>query len=218
MHQVRITGSETTYNVGKIICLGRNYLDHIRELGNKVPDRAVLFCKPTTSLLEDGGLIEIPSYSSNCHHELELALLVGRGGKNIPQDAAISHLAGYGVAIDLTLRDLQDELKSKGLPWEISKGFDTSCPLSDFVPVTAVDNPNNIQLTMTVNGELRQQGTTAQMMRSVEEIVAEISTYFTLEPGDIILTGTPAGVSRIVSGDKLQGDIEQVGSLQVTVA
>ncbi len=218
MHQVRITGSETTYNVGKIICLGRNYLDHIRELGNKVPDRAVLFCKPTTSLLEDGGLIEIPSYSSNCHHELELALLVGRGGKNIPQDAALSHLAGYGVAIDLTLRDLQDELKSKGLPWEISKGFDTSCPLSDFVPVTAVDNPNNIQLTMTVNGELRQQGTTAQMMRSVEEIVAEISTYFTLEPGDIILTGTPAGVSRIVSGDKLQGDIEQVGSLQVTVA
>ncbi len=218
MHQVRITGSETTYNVGKIICLGRNYLDHIRELGNKVPDRAVLFCKPTTSLLEDGGLIEIPSYSSNCHHELELALLVGRGGKNIPQDAAISHLAGYGVAIDLTLRDLQDELKSKGLPWEIAKGFDTSCPLSDFVPVTAVDNPNNIQLTMTVNGELRQQGTTAQMMRSVEEIVAEISTYFTLEPGDIILTGTPAGVSRIVSGDKLQGDIEQVGSLQVTVA
>lgn len=218
MHQVRITGSETTYNVGKIICLGRNYLDHIRELGNKVPDRAVLFCKPTTSLLENGGLIEIPSYSSNCHHELELALLVGRGGKNIPQDAALSHLAGYGVAIDLTLRDLQDELKSKGLPWEIAKGFDTSCPLSDFVPVTAVDNPNNIQLTMTVNGELRQQGTTAQMMRSVEEIVAEISTYFTLEPGDIILTGTPAGVSRIVSGDKLQGDIEQVGSLQVTVA
>ncbi len=218
MHQVRITGSETTYNVGKIICLGRNYLDHIRELGNKVPDRAVLFCKPTTSLLENGGLIEIPSYSSNCHHELELALLVGHGGKNIPQDAALSHLAGYGVAIDLTLRDLQDELKSKGLPWEIAKGFDTSCPLSDFVPVTAVDNPNNIQLTMTVNGELRQQGTTAQMMRSVEEIVAEISTYFTLEPGDIILTGTPAGVSRIVSGDKLQGDIEQVGSLQVTVA
>ncbi|WP_029911059.1 fumarylacetoacetate hydrolase family protein [Pelobacter seleniigenes] len=218
MHQVRITGSETTYNVGKIICLGRNYLDHIRELGNKVPDRAVLFCKPTTSLLENGGLIEIPSYSSNCHHELELALLVGRGGKNISQDTALSHLAGYGVAIDLTLRDLQDELKSKGLPWEIAKGFDTSCPLSDFVPVTAVDNPNNIQLTMTVNGELRQQGTTAQMMRSVEEIVAEISTYFTLEPGDIILTGTPAGVSRIVSGDKLQGDIEQVGSLQVTVA
>ena len=218
MHQVRIAGSETTYNVGKIICLGRNYLDHIRELGNKVPDRAVLFCKPTTSLLENGGRIEIPSYSSNCHHELELALLVGRGGKNIPQDAALSYLAGYGVAIDLTLRDLQDELKSKGLPWEIAKGFDTSCPLSDFVPVTAVDNPNDIQLTMTVNGEIRQQGTTAQMMRSVEEIIAEISTYFTLEPGDIILTGTPAGVSKIVSGDKLQGVIEQVGSLQVTVA
>lgn len=218
MRQVKIKGTDQSYPVGKIICLGRNYLDHIRELGNKVPDRAVIFCKPASSLLSDGGTIQIPTYSNACHHELELALLVGKKGKNISEDQALSHLAGYAVALDLTLRDVQDELKSKGLPWEIAKGFDTSCPLSDFVPVAQVDNPNAIHLTLKVNGDIRQQGTTAQMMRSVEEIVAEVSSFYTLEAGDIILTGTPAGVSRIQSGDQLEGEIEEVGTLRVSVA
>lgn len=218
MHQVKLSGSETLFSVGKIICLGRNYLDHIRELGNKVPDRAVIFCKPATSLLPNNGTINIPSYSDNCHHELELALLVGTVGKNIPASEALTYLAGYGVALDLTLRDIQDELKSKGLPWEIAKGFDTSCPISDFVPREAVSDPNSLSLTLKINGEVRQQGTTAQMMRSVEDIMAEVSTFYTLEPGDIILTGTPAGVSRIISGDVLEGTIEQVGTLTATVA
>ncbi len=218
MHQVRIKGTQKKYNVGKIICLGRNYLDHIRELGNKVPDRAVIFCKPASSLLEDGGKIEIPPYSNDCHHELELALLIGTTGKNISAAAALSHIEGYAVALDLTLRDLQSELKGKGLPWELAKGFDTSCPISDFVPAQQVSNPNNLQLKLVVNGEVRQAGNTAQMMRTVEEIIAEVSTFYTLEAGDIILTGTPAGVSRIESGDRLEGTIEQVGSLRVEVA
>ena len=218
MNQVKLKGSGQIYQVGKIICLGRNYLDHIRELGNKVPDRAVLFCKPASSLLKDGGMIEIPEYSDDCHHELELALLIGKTGKKIPEDQALSYLDGYGVALDLTLRDLQTELKNKGLPWEIAKGFDTSCPVSDFVATNQVADPNNLQLSLRVNGNIRQQGTTAQMMRSVEEIIAEVSRYYTLEPGDIILTGTPAGVSRIVSGDQLEGTIEQVGELRVSVA
>ena len=218
MHQIKIKASDTVFNVGKIICLGRNYLDHIRELGNKVPDRAVIFCKPASSIIADGGTINIPEYSNDCHHELELALLVGKTGKKIEEKEALSYLAGYGVALDLTLRDLQTELKNKGLPWEIAKGFDTSCPLSDFVTVESVENPNDIHLTLKVNGQLRQQGSTAQMMRSVEEIIAEVSTFYTLEPGDIILTGTPAGVSRIESGDQLEGSIEQVGTLKVSVA
>ena len=218
MHQVKIIGDTTTYHVGKIICLGRNYLDHIRELGNKVPERAVIFCKPASSLLANGGEIRIPEYSDDCHHELELALLVGKTGKNIPEEKALSYLSGYAVALDLTLRDLQSELKKKGLPWEIAKGFDTSCPLSDFTAADTVSNPNKLELCLKVNGEVRQQGNTAQMMRSVEEIVAEISTFYTLEAGDIILTGTPAGVSKISSGDQLEGTIEGVGSLQVTVA
>ena len=218
MHQVQIKNTNKTYTVGKIICLGQNYLDHIRELGSKIPDRAVIFCKPSSSLLPDGGNIEIPQYSNDCHHELELALLVGKTGKHIRKEAALSYLSGYGVALDLTLRDIQKEQKDRGLPWEIAKGFDTSCPISDFTPVENVSTPNNLQLTLKVNGEVRQQGNTAQMMRSIEEIIAEISSFYTLEIGDIILTGTPAGVSRIETGDRLEGTIEQVGSLQVSVA
>jgi len=218
MHQVRIKGSDQVFSVGKIVCLGRNYLDHIRELNNPVPDRAVIFCKPASSIVPDGGSIRIPAYSDDCHHELELAVLIGTPGKQVTRERALEHVAGYAVALDLTLRDVQSELKAKGLPWEIAKGFDSSCPLSDFTPAAAVSNPNSIRLTLRVNGELRQDGTTAQMMRTIEEIIAEVSTYYTLEAGDIILTGTPAGVSRLQSGDQLLGEIEQVGTLQVSVA
>jgi 5-carboxymethyl-2-hydroxymuconate isomerase len=218
MHQVQLKNTNETYTVGKIVCLGQNYLDHIRELGSKIPDRAVIFCKPPCSLLADGGVIEIPEYSNDCHHELELALLIGKTGKNIVEKDALSYLAGYGVALDLTLRDIQSEQKSRGLPWEIAKGFDTSCPISAFTPADKIADPNNLELRLKVNGEIRQQGNTNQMMRTVEKIIAEISTFYTLEAGDIILTGTPAGVSRITSGDHLEGDIEQIGSLQVSVA
>jgi len=216
MHQVKLQNQ--TISVGKILCLGRNYLDHIRELGNTVPGRAVIFCKPASSLLKNGGTVVIPPYSDDCHHELELALLVGKQGKQISEANALDHVAGYGVALDLTLRDLQTELKEKGLPWELAKGFDTSCPLSDFVPADQIRAPNNLALTLEVNGELRQQGNTNMMMRSVEQIISEMSQFYTLEPGDIILTGTPAGVGRMVSGDILRGEIEQVGTLEVTVA
>jgi len=218
MHQVKITGATQSYNVGKIVCLGRNYLDHIRELGNTVPDRAVIFCKPASSLLENGGKVIIPPYSDDCHHELELALLIGKPGKQIAKEDALSHITGYAVALDLTLRDLQAELKEKGLPWELAKGFDTSCPISEFTPAEQITDPNNLELTLEVNGQLRQQGNTNMMMRSIEQIISEISQFYTLEAGDLILTGTPAGVKRMVSGDKLIGKIDQVGSLEVTVA
>lgn len=217
MRQLKLTTGEQI-SPGKIIGLGRNYLDHIRELGNTVPERAVIFCKPLSSLLENDGTIVLPDFAQECHHELELALLIGKTGKNIPAKAALEHIDGYGVALDLTLRDLQSELKNAGMPWDIAKGFDTSCPLSDFVPAGTVADPNCLDLTLKVNGEVRQQGNTAQMMRSVEEIVAEISRYFTLEPGDIILTGTPAGVAQINSGDQLEGTIAGVGTLRATVA
>ncbi|WP_321369846.1 fumarylacetoacetate hydrolase family protein [uncultured Desulfuromusa sp.] len=218
MHQVQLKGTKEFYTVGKIVCLGQNYLDHIRELGSKIPDRAVIFCKPPCSMIADGGLIKIPTYSNDCHHELELALLIGKKGKNIKEENALSYLAGYGVALDLTLRDIQSEQKTRGLPWEIAKGFDTSCPISNFTSAEKITDPNNLELQLKVNGEVRQQGNTNQMMRPVEKIIAEVSDFYTLEAGDIILTGTPAGVSKIVSGDKLEGNIEQLGSLQVSVA
>ena len=203
--------------IGKILCIGRNYVDHIRELGNEAPAAPVIFMKPASAVIGNGEVVVIPAYSNNCHHEAELALLVGTTGRNISEAAATSCLAGYGVAIDLTLRDVQDELKKKGLPWDIAKGFDTACPLSDFSPAGQVADPQNLTITMKVNGELRQNGSTALMIHSVAQIISHLSTIFTLEPGDIILTGTPAGVSRIVAGDLLSAEIAGVGRVDVTV-
>ena len=203
--------------IGKILCIGRNYVDHIRELGNEAPAAPVVFMKPASAVIGNGDVVVIPAYSNNCHHEAELALLVGTTGRNISEAAATSCLAGYGVAIDLTLRDVQDELKKKGLPWDIAKGFDTACPLSDFIPAGQVADPQNLTITMKVNGELRQNGSTALMIHSVAQIISHLSTIFTLEPGDIILTGTPAGVSRIVAGDLLSAEIAGVGRVDVSV-
>jgi len=204
--------------IGKILCIGRNYVDHIRELGNEVPSAPVIFMKPSSAVIGSGEEVVIPAYSDNCHHEAELALLVGTTGKNIREEQALSFLAGYGVALDLTLRDVQDDLKKKGLPWDIAKGFDTACPLSVFVPVTEIADPQDLTITLQVNGELRQNGSTALMIHPAAQIISHLSTIFTLEPGDIILTGTPAGVSRVVPGDMLCAEISGVGKIEVRVA
>jgi 5-carboxymethyl-2-hydroxymuconate isomerase len=215
MHSVSLQGRQVP--VGKIVCVARNYAEHARELGNPVPERAVLFIKPASAILADGGTVVIPPYGSDCHHELELAILIGRSGKNIPQVAALDHVAGYGVALDLTLRDIQADLKARGLPWEIAKAFDTACPLSAFVPATQVADPQQLSLRLRVNGELRQDGTTAAMLRPVAQLISEASGYFTLEAGDVLLTGTPAGVGPLRSGDRVEAEIDGVGTLTVSV-
>lgn len=215
---IALKGTEKSYRVGKIVCLGRNYVDHIRELGNQVPDRPVLFIKPASSIIGAGEQVIIPPYSRECHHEVELAVLIGRRAKELSEESAMEYVAGYGVAIDLTLRDVQDELKKKGLPWEVAKGFDTACPLSDFVPADQVADPHDLRLIMQVNGEVRQDGSTAWMMRRIPQILREITAVFTLDEGDVVLTGTPAGVSAVRSGDRLRAEIQGVGSLEVTVA
>ena len=217
MHTVVLQGQPRPVPVGKIVCVARNYAEHARELGNPVPERAVLFIKPASAILADGGTVVIPSYGSDCHHELELAVLIGRSGKDIPRAAALDHVAGYGVALDLTLRDVQADLKAKGLPWEIAKGFDTACPLSTFVPAAQVADPQQLTLRLRVNGELRQDGTTAAMLRPVAQLISEASGYFTLEASDILLTGTPAGVGPLRSGDRVEGEIDGVGRLTVKV-
>jgi 5-carboxymethyl-2-hydroxymuconate isomerase len=217
MFSIQLIGHKKQIRPGKIVCLGRNYAEHIKELNNDVPDKPVIFIKPSTSILADGGTISIPSYSNDCHHEVELAILIGTTGKNITEEAAMSHVCGYAVAIDLTLRDTQTQQKAKGLPWEIAKGFDSACPLSDFVPATLVPDPHNLAITLSVNGQMRQNGNTGLMMRKIPQIIAEISEIFTLEEGDILLTGTPAGVGPIISGDEVLARIDQVGELTVRV-
>jgi 5-carboxymethyl-2-hydroxymuconate isomerase len=218
MATVEIKGLNQTVTVGKIICIGRNYAEHVKELGNVVSDSPVLFMKPASSIVPDGGQVVIPDYSKECHHEVELAVLIGKGGRKIAPGQALQHVAGYGVAIDLTLRDVQNELKEKGHPWEIAKAFDTSCPLSGFVPADAVSDPQNLRLRLSVNGELRQDGNSSDMIRPVAELIAASSGYFSLAPGDILLTGTPAGVGRLCSGDRVFAEIDGVATLQVTVA
>ena len=218
MYKIKLRDTLEPIPVGKIVCLGRNYSEHIKELGNEIPDKPVIFIKPATSIIPDGGTVIIPDYSDDCHYEVELAVLIGQTGKNISRANAMQHVAGYGVAIDLTLRDVQTRQKEKGLPWEIAKGFDTACPLSDFVPATDVTDPHQLQLTLKVNGEIRQDGNTTLMMRQIPQIIEEFSAIFTLEAGDVILTGTPAGVGRVQSSEIMSAEIEQVGRLEVSVA
>ena len=217
MYHVQPQGSRETYKLGKVVCIGRNYFDHIAELGNEVPDQPVLFIKPSTSIILNGGKIHIPAGSQDCHHELELAVLIGKTATKVSEQEAMACVAGYGIGIDLTLRDIQSVQKKKGLPWEIAKGFDTSCPLSDFVAAEQVSDPHNLQMTLTVNNETRQNGSSSLMMRRIPEIISAITQFFTLLPGDVVLTGTPEGVSQVRSGDLIKATIEQIGELTVTV-
>ncbi|HJV67451.1 MAG TPA: fumarylacetoacetate hydrolase family protein [Geomonas sp.] len=217
MKTARLIGTGQQYPIGKILCIGRNYVDHIKELGNEMPERPVIFSKPASSVIGEGEEIVIPPYSSDCHHEAELALLIGTGGKDIPAGQAMEHVAGFAVAIDLTLRDVQSDLKKKGLPWDIAKGFDTACPLSDFIPAERVANPQDVRITLSVNGEARQDGSTSLMIHRMPELISYLSSIFTLAPGDLILTGTPAGVGPIKSGDRVVAEISEVGKLCVSV-
>lgn len=198
-----LDGSPLDLPVGKVVCIGRNYLDHIRELNNPVPETPILFIKPTTALVALNQPIHLPVGRGECHHEVELAVLVGKLLQNAEAETACQAVAGYGVALDLTLRDLQSELKKKGHPWEAAKAFDGSCPLSPFLKPEAFPHPQATDLSLRINGEMRQQGNTQQMMVGIFELMAYMSTYFSLQPGDVVLTGTPAGVGPLASGDAL---------------
>lgn len=217
MHNVTLQGEEGAIQVGKILCLARNYVAHAYELDNEVPADPVLFSKPASSIVKNGEDVVIPPYSHNCHHEAELALLIGTTGKDVAAEDAMHLVCGYGVAIDMTLRDTQTLLKNKGYPWDLAKGFDTSCPLSDFVPAANIADPHQLQICLEVNGVLRQDGNTKCMIQRIPETLAFISCAFTLEPGDIILTGTPSGVGPVVPGDRMRAWINGVGSIEVGV-
>ncbi len=189
--------------VGKVICVGRNYAEHARELNNPIPSEPLLFMKPKTALVAMEVGIQLPIGLGTCHHEAEIALLMGATLKQADEAKAWSAVWGVGLALDLTLRDLQNQLKQQGAPWEKAKAFDGACPVSPFVARAQLPNPATLGLELKVNGRLRQQGLSRDMLVAIPALLATMSQYFTLEPGDIVLTGTPAGVAALSSGDQL---------------
>lgn len=204
--------------ISNIFCIGRNYVEHARELKNEVPDQPLVFLKPTSSLIFDGDTIRIPSQSSNVHHEVEMVAAIGKEGKDIPKEDALDHVAGYGIGIDLTARDIQQQAKEKGHPWTVAKGFDTFAPLSSFVSTDKITDPQDVDLQISVNGEIRQSDNTKLMIFPVAELISYLSSIFTLQAGDLIFTGTPKGVSPIASGDTIEATMNNgLVSLSATV-
>ena len=202
--------------VGKVVCIGRNYAEHAKELNNPVPDEPLLFIKPSTAITSLSQPIVLPQGRGGLHYETELAILMGERLTNASETDAIKAVAGVGLALDLTLRDLQSSLKAKGLPWEKAKAFDGSCSLSAFVAPAGLDL-TQLQLTLRINDQIRQQGDTAQMLLPVTALLAYISEWFTLLPGDVVLTGTPAGVGQLHAGDRLQVQLGQVINTETLV-
>jgi len=191
-----------------IFCIGRNYVEHAKELNNEVPSKPLVFLKPTSSIIFDGDNIQIPPQSQNVHHEVELAVAIDKAGKEIPKEKAIEHIGGYGIGIDVTARDIQQKAKEQGHPWSVAKGFDTFAPLSTFIKKDQVEDPQNLNLQISVNGEVRQSDSTKLMIHTAADLIHYLSTIFTLQPGDIILTGTPKGVSSISKGDKIEASLD----------
>jgi len=191
----------------KIICIGRNYAAHAHELGNEIPENPVIFMKPDSAVLKKGSDFYIPEFSDDIHYELEVVLKISKGGKYIQEEKASNYYEEIGLGIDFTARDLQSNLKAKGLPWELAKGFDGSAVVSDFYK-KADFNMKNLNFSLLKNTEKVQDGNTSMMIFSPEKIIAFVSQYFTLKAGDLIFTGTPEGVGKVAENDILQGFLE----------
>ena len=213
-----IAGSSQRYPVRRVYCVGRNYAEHAREMGHD-PDREppFFFTKHPDSLLADGSVFPYPPGTESVHHEIEMVVAIGRGGADIPPERALEHVYGYAVGLDMTRRDLQAEAKKMGRPWAVAKGFDHAAPCSALVPATQIGHPTEGRIWLEINGELRQEGDLASLIWSVPEVVAYLSRLFVLEPGDLIMTGTPAGVGAVQRGDRLSGGVQGIGTLEVTV-
>jgi fumarylpyruvate hydrolase len=203
-----VEGDARRFAVNRIYCVGRNYADHAREMGHD-PDREppFFFMKPASAIVTNGANMQYPSLSNDVHHEIEMVVAIGKGGANIPADKALEHVYGYGVGLDMTRRDLQGEAKKMGRPWDTGKAFDQSAPCSALVPVAECGHPSKGSIRLMVNGEVRQEGDLNQMIWNVPDTIAYLSTLFTLQPGDLIFSGTPAGVGPIKKGDVLVGEV-----------
>jgi acylpyruvate hydrolase len=217
MKYITIKNSTEKIPVGKVVCVGRNYAEHARELGNEIPEKPVVFLKPNTAIIYSGEKIIYPGFSEDMHHEVELVLLIGKKVKDVDTKKAEEAISGYGVGLDMTLRDVQSELKKKGHPWTIAKGFDTSAVLSDFVLKKDYKLTLNEIISLSINGTIKQRSKLNTMIFAPSKIVEYISSLMTLEEGDLIFTGTPSGVGKVEKGDKLLAEIEGIASLSCEV-
>ena len=211
---IPLQGSDHVFPVHRIYCVGQNYSDHVKEMGGDPRENPpVFFSKPSDAVVIDNKPVTYPPATSNLHYEVELVVALASGGSNISVGDALSHVLGYAVGIDFTRRDLQTEAKKQGRPWDAAKGFDQSAPTSAIRLVNGGDHPLEGRISLSVNGETRQDAKLSDMIWSVPEIISELSLYFELKAGDLIFTGTPAGVSAVVAGDQISAEIEGVGEI-----
>ena len=213
-----VEGSSARFPVNRIYCVGRNYAEHAREMGHDPNKEApFFFMKPSTAIVTDGADFPYPSLSKDVHHEMEMVVAIGKGGSNISSAKALEHVYGYGVGLDMTRRDLQGEAKKMGRPWDTGKAFDYSAPCSALVPAAKIGHPSTGEIVLEVNGEVRQKSDLSQLIWNVPDTIAFLSTLFELQPGDLIYSGTPAGVAAVKKGDVMTGRVAGVGSISVKV-
>lgn len=215
---LKIEGQRPVFPVHRIFCVGQNYAAHVKELGGTIPLEPIFFTKPHDTIVHDGDSIPYPPMTKNLHHEVELVVALERGGANIPAASALDHIFGYAVGLDLTRRDLQQKAKEKGQPWDMGKGFDAATPCGVLKPAHSMTStPFSGKIQLSVNGNLRQSGLLEDMIWQVPALISRLSEFITLKSGDILMTGTPAGVSPLNRGDKVDAYIENVGALSVTI-
>lgn len=214
-----VVGTDRRFPVRRVYCVGRNYVEHAKEMGFTGREPPFFFMKPADALVwvAEGstGSVDYPPGTSDLHHEIELVLAMGQGGANLKAEQALEHVYGYAVGLDMTRRDLQGEAKKLGRPWEIGKAFDQSAPIGSIVPAAQAGKPAEATITLSVNGTLRQSSSVSKLIWSIPEIIEHLSRYWRLEPGDLIFTGTPEGVAAVNRGDELHGAVAGVGDLRV---
>jgi fumarylpyruvate hydrolase len=214
---IPVKGSDKFFPVRRIWCVGRNYVEHIREMGQDERKPPFFFAKPADAIVPDGGTVPYPPLTSDLHHEVEMVVALKAGGLRIPPEKALDLVWGYGVGIDLTRRDLQIASRKQERPWEIGKAWDGSAPCSALVPASQIGHPTKGRIYLKVNGEVKQDGDLEQMIWNVPETISKLSEMVALEAGDIIMTGTPAGVSALKAGDVLECEVAGVGTLKVAI-
>ena len=214
-----VTESNEAFPVGRIYCVGRNYAEHAREMGHD-PDREppFFFMKPADAIVLSGASIPYPKMTKDLHHEIELVVAIGKGGADIPVEKALDHVFGYGVGLDMTRRDLQGEAKKMGRPWEMGKAFDNSAPCTALKTAAMVGHPDKGAIWLKVNGKVTQKGDLSELIWNVPETIAYLSRLITLRAGDLIMSGTPAGVGPVKAGDNLEGHVDGVGDLKISYA